>query len=317
MKGPSAVALAIAIALPVCAQHGGGGHASGGGHAGSASGMSGARPAPGFHGGFAPSHGFAPSAPVHYGYGGNNLGHAPVSYPSSIRLVQPGVRYPVRAPLVHPSFYHPGHQGTTSHSFYIHTYPAYPYAYPYTYPSYVYGYLPSDLLDDSYDNYGQQQLGPEYGSAYSEPTPQPDNGYGYPQPGPQPDYGSQQPDYGTPYPQPMPTYPQPVPEGAYAYPVPQGYPVPPGYQPYPPQPMPAAPQMQYVPGSASTVILIYKDGRPPEQIQNYLATRSTLTVLDGGRRREIPLSELNLPATVSANRQTGVDFKLPSATPEY
>jgi len=71
--------------------------------------------------------------------------------------------------------------------------------------------------------------------------------------------------------------------------------------------------MQYAPGSASTVILIYKDGRPPEEIQNYLATRSTLTVLDGGRRREIPISDLNIPATVSANRQTGVDFQLPTA----
>ena len=267
--------------------------------------------APAFHGGFAPSHGFAPSAPIHYGNGGNAFGHGPTSYPSSVRLIAPGVRYPARAPIGRPGFYHPGHPVNANHNFYIRSYPS---VYPYAYPSYVYGYLPEDLLDDSFDNnYESQQSAPDYGSAYSEPMPQPDNGYGYPQPGPQPDYGSQQPDYGTPYPQPMPAYPQPqpVPEGAYAYPVP------PGYQPYPPQPMPAAPQMQYVPGSASTVILIYKDGRPPEQIQNYLATRSTLTVLDGGRHREIPLSELNIPATVSANHQTGVDFNLPSVAPEY
>ena len=124
--------------------------------------------------------------------------------------------------------------------------------------------------------------------------PEPDNGY------PQPQYA---------YPEPMP-----APEGAYPA-VPPGYQPPPGYEPYVPQPAPAAPQMQYVPGSASTVILIYKDGRPPEQIQNYLATRSTLTILDGGRRREVPISDLNIPATVTANHQTGVDFQLPTTAP--
>jgi hypothetical protein len=211
-------------------------------------------------------------------YPGTPIAHATASYPSSMRILAPGVRYPASAPIIRPSFYHPTHPVTVTHNFYIHTYPIYPYAY---YPSYVYGYLPSDLADDSYGNYdlSQQPMQPEQ---------QPD--YGYPQPMPQPEYGN--------------AYPQPAPEAAYAYP--------PGYAP---QPTPVAPQMQYAPGSATTVILIYKDGRPPEQIQNYLATRSTLTVLDGGRRREIPLSDLNIPATVSANHQTGVDFQLPSTAP--
>ena len=227
-------------------------------------------------------------------YTGGTLPHAPASYPSSMRLLAPGVRYPVTAPIIRPTFYHPGHGTTvtTTHNFYIHTYPIYPYGY--AYPTYVYGYLPADLLDDSFN--------PNESSQQPQPEPQPD--YNYPQ---------SQSDGGYP-PQPESAYPQPqpTPDGAYAYPaVPPGY-VPPGYVP---QPAPAAPQMQYVPGSASTVILIYKDGRPPEQIQNYLATRSTLTILDGGRRREIPLSDLNIPATVSANRQTGVDFQLPTATP--
>jgi hypothetical protein len=248
------------------------------------------------------------------------IAHAPLTYPTSMRLIAPGVRYPARAPIIRPPFYHPPHGVTVTHNFYIHTYPVYPYAY--AYPTYVYGTLPADLLDDSFNNYdSSQQLQPEpppdYGSAYPEPMPQP--GYGYPQPVPQPEYGypqpAPQPGYAYPYPQPAPAYPaypepQPAPpQGAYAYPS-----VPPGYEAYVPQPAPVTPQMQYVPGSASTVILIYKDGRPPEQIQNYLATRSTLTVLDGGRRREIPVSDLNIPATVSANRQTGVDFQLPTAS---
>ena len=303
MKGLAAVALAMAIALPACAQRGGGGHASFGGRSAPA-----ARPAPAFHGGFAPSpafhggfspsHGtFAASPPVHYSYGRSPLSRPPVSYPSSMRVPAPGVRYPVTTPPINrPNFYHPdhGHGHRNTHNFFVHTYPVFPFAYP----SYVYGYLPSDLLDDSFNNYDTSQQPPpdqqpDYGSAYAQPMPQPDDGSGYPQPAP-----------GYPaYPE-----PRPAPQGAYAYPG-----AAPGYQGYAPQPAPAAPQMQYVPGSASTVTLIYKDGRPPEQIQNFLATRSTLTVLDGGRRREIPLTDLDLPATIAANRQTGVDFQLPSA----
>jgi hypothetical protein len=291
MKGLAAASLAVAIALPACAQHGGG-HGGFGGHS---------APAPAFHGSF------APSSPFHYN--GGAIARGPASYPSSMRLLSPGVRYPATAPTNRPGFYHPG-RGTTTHNFYIHTYPVYPYAYP----SYVYGYLPADLLDDSFNNNeASQQPQPEPQPDYNDqqPMPQPDGSYA--QPMPQPEAYQQsgpQPQYGYAYPQPpYPGYPQPqpAPESAYVYPG-----VPPGYAP---QPAPAAPQMQYVPGSAATVILIYKDGRPPEQIQNYLATRSTLTVLDGGRRREIPLSDLNIPATVSANRQTGVDFQLPTARP--
>ena len=57
--------------------------------------------------------------------------------------------------------------------------------------------------------------------------------------------------------------------------------------------------------------LIFKDGRPPTQVHNYALTGSTLYALDGESRREIPLSLLNVPATVEANRDAGVDFALP------
>ena len=91
-----------------------------------------------------------------------------------------------------------------------------------------------------------------------------------------------------------------------------GPPPPPESTP-PPAPMPpAGPEMQYVPGSADTVTLIFRDGRAPEEIHNYLATRTTLTVLDGHRRREIPIADLDLAATLKANRETGVDFQLPA-----
>jgi hypothetical protein len=57
------------------------------------------------------------------------------------------------------------------------------------------------------------------------------------------------------------------------------------------------------------VTLVFKDGRPAEHIHNYLLTRTTLYVQDG-RRREIPVDELDLAATVKVNHEAGVDFQL-------
>jgi hypothetical protein len=60
-----------------------------------------------------------------------------------------------------------------------------------------------------------------------------------------------------------------------------------------------------------TTTLIFKDGRSPVQVHNYALTASTLYALDGDSRHEIPLSLLDVPATVEANRKAGVDFALP------
>jgi hypothetical protein len=57
--------------------------------------------------------------------------------------------------------------------------------------------------------------------------------------------------------------------------------------------------------------LIFKDGHSPVQVHNYALTDSTLYDLDGDSRQEIPLSQLDVPATVEANRKAGVDFALP------
>ena len=59
--------------------------------------------------------------------------------------------------------------------------------------------------------------------------------------------------------------------------------------------------------------LIFKDGRPSLQVHNYALTASTLYTLDGESHQEIPLSLLNLPATVEANRAAGIDFALPAS----
>jgi hypothetical protein len=58
--------------------------------------------------------------------------------------------------------------------------------------------------------------------------------------------------------------------------------------------------------------LIFKDGRPPVEIHNYALIANTLYTLDGDSRQEIPLSQLNVQATVEANRAAGVDFTLPT-----
>jgi hypothetical protein len=59
--------------------------------------------------------------------------------------------------------------------------------------------------------------------------------------------------------------------------------------------------------------LIFKDGRPPVEIHNYALTADTLYAMDGNSRQEIPLSALDVQATVEANRAAGVDFSLPTS----
>jgi hypothetical protein len=63
------------------------------------------------------------------------------------------------------------------------------------------------------------------------------------------------------------------------------------------------------------VTLIFKDGRRPEQIYDYLLTANTLTVLDRNHR-DIPVGQIDLDATAKANLQAGVYFSLPVRQPE-
>ncbi len=83
---------------------------------------------------------------------------------------------------------------------------------------------------------------------------------------------------------------------------------PPPLEPW--QPNAGLTQPSPAPGSEVTVTLIFKDGRPPEQIHNYLLTRTTLYVGDP-YHRDIPTSQLDLAATAKVNHDAGVDFHLP------
>ena len=120
--------------------------------------------------------------------------------------------------------------------------------------------------------------------------------YGYDQ---QPDAGEQEPE------QPMGPYPPaPYPGGPYA---PAPYPGPSYSAPS------TEPHSRPAPAREQAVTLVFKDGRQPEQIHNYLMTANTLYVEDP-RHREIPIDELDLAATAKLNREAGVNFELPGGS---
>ena len=79
--------------------------------------------------------------------------------------------------------------------------------------------------------------------------------------------------------------------------------------PYPPPPDQAQPTP--VPQRAEAVTLVFKDGRPSEQIHNYILTQTTLYVRDQ-HPRDIPTDQLDLIATAKVNQAAGVDFQVPS-----
>jgi hypothetical protein len=77
----------------------------------------------------------------------------------------------------------------------------------------------------------------------------------------------------------------------------------------PPDPPPPPPQR---PDAPEAVTLVFKDGHS-QQIYNFIATRSSISVIQGQRHYDIAVADLDLPATQKANRAAGVDFALPGA----
>jgi hypothetical protein len=80
---------------------------------------------------------------------------------------------------------------------------------------------------------------------------------------------------------------------------------------YPPSYAPT-PQGQ-IPAAENATTIVFKDGRPSEQIHNYALTQSTLFVLDQNRR-DIPLDQVDLAATENANRAAGMEFQVPATS---
>jgi hypothetical protein len=137
-----------------------------------------------------------------------------------------------------------------------------------------------------------------------------------------PDYGPQAPYEEGPQGPYQGSYPyQDQDQGSYSD---QGY-APPRRAPYNPEAYPPPGQNNYAAQSAApqsaaaqsdgldhpAVTLVFNDGRPPMQVHSYVLTSSSVLIAESGRQRVIPVTDLDLPATVAQNREAGVDFKLP------
>ncbi len=64
------------------------------------------------------------------------------------------------------------------------------------------------------------------------------------------------------------------------------------------------------------ITVIFKNGRAPKTIQNYLMNSRTLTDLDQQHYEQIPLDQIDIAATEQTNRTRGLEFQVPSASRE-
>lgn len=106
--------------------------------------------------------------------------------------------------------------------------------------------------------------------------------------------------------------------GAYGQETAPDYPQPeqpyPEQAPYQAQDVPPPPPGPVEPTPLAATTLVFKDGHS-QQVRNYAMTRTTLYVLDDastGRRLEIPLSNIDLPATQKTNQNAGIEFNIPA-----
>ena len=79
------------------------------------------------------------------------------------------------------------------------------------------------------------------------------------------------------------------------------------YHPAPNQATAPAPEER----TAPAIVLIYKDGHERE-VQNYAIVGNYIYDMAGFVAQKIPLSDLNLKATLKANDERGTDFSLPA-----
>jgi hypothetical protein len=64
------------------------------------------------------------------------------------------------------------------------------------------------------------------------------------------------------------------------------------------------------------ITVIFKDGRAPKTMQNYMMNSRTLTDLDQQHYEQIPLDQIDIAATEHTNRARGLEFQVPSASRE-
>ena len=88
-------------------------------------------------------------------------------------------------------------------------------------------------------------------------------------------------------------------------------PPPPDYQQPQYQPPPSQNRMPSSETAANQMTtIIFNNGHAPEQIHDYALTGTTLYVL-GQHQQEIPLSQIDLARTEQTNRSVGVEFQVP------
>ena len=86
-------------------------------------------------------------------------------------------------------------------------------------------------------------------------------------------------------------------------------PYPQAYVPRPPPEPPAPPPADVKPGDPT--VLVFRNGKQQE-VTNYAIMGDSLYVFDQARKK-IALADLDIPATVKANDDRGVEFNLPSS----
>ena len=68
------------------------------------------------------------------------------------------------------------------------------------------------------------------------------------------------------------------------------------------------------PVSVQPLTVMFKDGRTPVTMQNYLMTARFLTDLDSQHYAQIPMEQVDVGATQRANRAAGVGFEVPGTS---
>ncbi len=89
-----------------------------------------------------------------------------------------------------------------------------------------------------------------------------------------------------------------------------------GQQPYAQSPAPVYPGTASLAAAEEPLTLIFKNGRAPQKMQNYIMNAKALTDLDPQHYERIPLDQIDIAATELANRARGVDFQVPGARQE-
>jgi hypothetical protein len=77
-----------------------------------------------------------------------------------------------------------------------------------------------------------------------------------------------------------------------------------------------APQQREAPRADDTTpatLLVFRD-QHKQEVKNYAIVGQTLWAFGSSRTQKIPLADLDLPATVKANDDRGVDFRVPGAS---